>query len=438
MAERTVPHNPEVEESLIGAMLLSRAAIEAAHPVVAASDFYSPALGDIFQAITVLWTSGEPVDPITVSEELRRSGTLESCGGMHRLIELQSCTASTTSAAKYAKIIVKSSVARRVIEQAIEIRQRAEADDLEAAELLDLARACLDGVDVPNMTDDLDGLWIMDEFLDKPMEERAPWVIPGLLRAGWRAMIVAGEGVGKTVMLRQMAIAAAGGVHPLNFSPMEPCRVLVVDLENPEDSIYDVCEPLRAQTQRVSTDYDPERVWLWHQPAGIDLRTRRDKASLEAVIMEAKPDLLCIGPVYKMYSLTAKESDEIAVRELMQVLDDLRTRHNFALLMEHHAPKGATSKSREMLPYGSSLWFRWPELGIGFVPADQENEVMYVTRWRGDRLENSWPTEIKRSSPWMWEGIWPKGTFDNSPTRSRPEQSGNTGSFGGREPVPEF
>src|SRR5258707_4728482 len=79
---RIPPHNLEAEESLLGAMMLSREAITAAvearlEPV----DFYKPAHGSIFEAAYGLHTRGEPVDPVTVAEELRRAGLLEQlCG----------------------------------------------------------------------------------------------------------------------------------------------------------------------------------------------------------------------------------------------------------------------------------------------------------------------------------------------------------------------
>jgi replicative DNA helicase len=219
--------------------------------------------------------------------------------------------------------------------------------------------------------------------------------------------------VGKTVLFRLIGLAAAQGIHPLHFRDMPPCRTLIVDLENPDDSIIDVCEPIRAQAlHRVRSEgYDPDRAWLWHRPGGVNLRKRRDRAELEAVIAHTRPTLVCLGPIYKSYRVEARESDELAGAEVMQVFDDLRTRYNFALMLEHHAPKGSGG-SRDLMPYGSSLWLRWPEIGLKLTPATPDNAIMDVGRWRGDRLENSWPTTLERSAPWPWSGIWPQGTSD--------------------------
>src|SRR4051812_7119072 len=79
---RVPPHNLEAEESLIGAMLLSRDAITAAVEAhVETSDFYKPAHGHIYEAIQSLHGQGEPADPVTVAEELRRAEMLDGIGG---------------------------------------------------------------------------------------------------------------------------------------------------------------------------------------------------------------------------------------------------------------------------------------------------------------------------------------------------------------------
>src|SRR5262245_65769948 len=69
---RVPPHNLAAEESLLGAMLLSRTAIDIASESVAPSDFYKPAHGHIYEAITSLSARGEPVDPVNVADELAR------------------------------------------------------------------------------------------------------------------------------------------------------------------------------------------------------------------------------------------------------------------------------------------------------------------------------------------------------------------------------
>lgn len=112
---RTVPHNSDVEEALLGAMLLSSSAIDIASERLSPQDFYSPNHGLIFDAITALATQGEPVDPTTVAEELRRADLLERVGGLAALIALQAATPATSSAGRYARIIEEYSLLRSLV-----------------------------------------------------------------------------------------------------------------------------------------------------------------------------------------------------------------------------------------------------------------------------------------------------------------------------------
>jgi len=120
---RVPPHNLEAEESLLGAMLLSRDAIADAVEVASVEHFYRPAHAHVFDAISALYAAGDPVDPVTVAEELDRGGVLESIGGLDGLISLQVNTPATSNAGKYASIIQERYTLRRLIEVAGEIAE---------------------------------------------------------------------------------------------------------------------------------------------------------------------------------------------------------------------------------------------------------------------------------------------------------------------------
>ena len=109
---RIPPHNIEAEESLLGAMLLSRDAIvDAIEVKVEASDFYKPAYGHIYDAVVELYGQGEPVDPITLAEELRRKNLLDALGGKATLLQLQAATPSSANAGQYAAIVGRARAA---------------------------------------------------------------------------------------------------------------------------------------------------------------------------------------------------------------------------------------------------------------------------------------------------------------------------------------
>jgi replicative DNA helicase len=121
---RVPPHNLQAEESLLGAMLLSRDAIAAVAEVhLSAGDFYKPTHGHVFEAIVALYERGDPADPVTVAEELRRDGLLDAIGGPATLVSLQASTPATSNAARYARIVEEHALLRRLIGVAGEIAE---------------------------------------------------------------------------------------------------------------------------------------------------------------------------------------------------------------------------------------------------------------------------------------------------------------------------
>jgi replicative DNA helicase len=164
---RVPPHNLAAEESLLGAMLLSRDAVSAASLVCAAEDFYKPAHSHVFDAILSLHSQGEPADPVTVADELRRSGVLDAIGGPATLVSLQAGTPATSNAASYAKIVEEHALLRRLIGVAGEIAELGYSvpEDVEAA--IDRAEAMVFDVADRKVTDTTK---VLSELLYRSLE----------------------------------------------------------------------------------------------------------------------------------------------------------------------------------------------------------------------------------------------------------------------------
>jgi replicative DNA helicase len=121
---RIPPHNLSAEESLLGALLLSRDVVnQVAELGVLVDHFYKPAHQHVYSAIRGLMATGQPVDAVTVADELRRSGLLEEIGGAQLLLELQNATPAISNASRYAKIVQDTAVLRRLIGVASEIAE---------------------------------------------------------------------------------------------------------------------------------------------------------------------------------------------------------------------------------------------------------------------------------------------------------------------------
>ena len=153
---RIPPHNLEAEESLIGAMMLSREALTAAVEAhIEGRDFYKPAHGVIYDAAFMLHSRGEPVDPVTVSEELRRSGQLDAIGGRPALLRIQAATPASANAAQYANIVSELSMLRKLIETAADIQHMAFDVDDDVDETLDRAESMIFEVAEKRVSDSL-------------------------------------------------------------------------------------------------------------------------------------------------------------------------------------------------------------------------------------------------------------------------------------------
>jgi replicative DNA helicase len=156
---RVPPHNLEAEESLLGAMLLSRDAITAAvEHHVETSDFYKPAHGHVYEAIQSLHGQGEPADPVTVAEELRRADLLDMVGGRATLLNLQAGTPASANAGHYARIVNELALLRRLIGVAGDIAEMGYDTPDDVTETLDRAEALVFEVAERRVSDTMIGI----------------------------------------------------------------------------------------------------------------------------------------------------------------------------------------------------------------------------------------------------------------------------------------
>src|SRR5512135_576809 len=117
------PQNPDAEESVLGAMMLSPGAIGAVSEVLDAGDFYRESHAKLYRAALTLYAKGEPVDAITLVDELEERGELEDVGGKARVHELAALVPATSNAAHYARIVHEMATLRGLIRAGSEIQR---------------------------------------------------------------------------------------------------------------------------------------------------------------------------------------------------------------------------------------------------------------------------------------------------------------------------
>ena len=245
-----------------------------------------------------------------------------------------------------------------------------------------------------------------EEFLLEEDDDSYDWVIPNLLEKQERVIVVAAEGVGKTMLARQIAICSAAGLHPFTMSKINPVRTLMVDLENPARIIRRTSRTIMNAAKRFGHTNGIEAEILI-KPSGLDLLKPSDRAVLEQAIEKAKPELLILGPLYKAFLDPGNRTSEAVAIEVARYLDTLRDVYGCAMWLEHHAPLGSSMGSRELRPFGSAVWSRWPEFGLSLTPdpTAPEGFVYNVSHFRGARDKRQFPTKMKRGKVFPFDVV---------------------------------
>lgn len=118
---RIPPHSMEAEESVLGSILLDNQAINVCLERIRPEDFYKAAHQSIFEAMTALTEKREPIDIITLGQQLRSMGQIESIGGAQALSYLASSVPNAANVAYYARLIKEMAIRRRLIHESSDI-----------------------------------------------------------------------------------------------------------------------------------------------------------------------------------------------------------------------------------------------------------------------------------------------------------------------------
>jgi replicative DNA helicase len=156
--ERVPPHNVEAEESVLGSMLLSRDAIAEVLELLHEDDFYRPAHRTVFRSVLDLYSHGQAVDPVTVAEELRRSGELADVGGAPFVHTLVSSVPTAANAGYYARIVKEAGILRRLIDTGTRIVQLGYETPQDTERAVDLAESWVYQVAQGRVTEDYQSL----------------------------------------------------------------------------------------------------------------------------------------------------------------------------------------------------------------------------------------------------------------------------------------
>ena len=134
--KRIMPHNTEAEQSVLGAMFMSRDAIMVATDILTGEDFYQQQYGAMFTAMAELYAEGQPVDLVTLQNRLRENGVPEELCSVEYISELVNAVPTSANVKYYANIVSDKATLRRMIRLNEEIANTCYMDQESVSDIL--------------------------------------------------------------------------------------------------------------------------------------------------------------------------------------------------------------------------------------------------------------------------------------------------------------
>lgn len=239
------PQAVDLEEAVLGALMLEKQALNAVVEFLKPEHFYVEAHQDIYSAIIELFKGSEPVDMRTVVNQLRKIGKLELVGGAYYIAELTSRVSSAANIEYHARVIIEMAIKRELIRISSQVQQDAYEDTTDVFELLDKTEQSIFEISDSNLRKNYDNMknlmYRAIQELQKLKEHKdgltgVPSGFTALDRmtSGWQSsdlvIIAARPGMGKTAfVVSAMRNAAVEFKRPVAIFSLEMASVQLVN-----------------------------------------------------------------------------------------------------------------------------------------------------------------------------------------------------------------
>jgi replicative DNA helicase len=298
--DRALPHNAEAERTVLGAVLVDNAAFNSAAEILTRDDFHREAHRRIFDAMAVLAERSQPIDPVTLKDELVRASSLEAVGGAAYLASLLDGVPRITNVEHWSRIIKEKAVLRSLIHAGNRIVQSAfEAED-EAALILDRAEKSIFDIAEHRIRQGFVGIReiVKESFRTIDQLSQSRDLVTGLptgfvdldertsgLQKGDLIIVAARPAMGKTSFCLNIAQHAA-------LHAGETAGVFSLEMSKEQLVLRMLCADARVDSHRLRTGNLQEKDWTRLAKAYADLSTAKifidDSATLTPLEMRAK------------------------------------------------------------------------------------------------------------------------------------------------------
>lgn len=213
------PQAIELEEAVLGSLLIDRNALSKVIDILTPETFYVDSHQAVFNVVKDLFAESQPIDILTVAQALRKSGQLERIGGEAKLINLSTRVSSSAHIEYHARIVVQKHIQRELIRIAAELTEKAYDESSDVLDLLDSAEQSLFSVSQGNLKRNYESsLNLVKQALDRisaiSQREGLSGVPSGFrdvdrVTSGWQksdlVVLAARPGMGKTAFVLSMA-----------------------------------------------------------------------------------------------------------------------------------------------------------------------------------------------------------------------------------------
>lgn len=147
---RTLPHNDELEQSVLGAILIDKNAIIPVSEILIPADFYNEVNGIIYESMLVLYEQRQPIDLLTLTEVLKKKKELKKIDTAY-LTDLADRVLTAVNVESYAKIVKENATKRNLVHVGTEVAELGYQEDKEVKEILDKAESAIFSISQSHM-----------------------------------------------------------------------------------------------------------------------------------------------------------------------------------------------------------------------------------------------------------------------------------------------
>jgi replicative DNA helicase len=298
--ERTLPHNPEAERTVLGAILVDNQAFNSAAEILSREDFYREAHRRIFEAMATLAERSQPIDLVTLKDELVRQSALEAVGGAAYLAGLVDGVPRITSVDHWSRIIKEKAVVRNLIHAGNRIVHSCYEGEDEAAVLLDRAEKAIFDIAERRIRAGFVGMReiVKESFRTIDQLSQSKDVVSGLatgfvdidemtsgLQNGDLVIVAARPAMGKTSFCLNVA-------QHVSMHVGETVGLFSLEMSKEQLALRLLCADARIDAHKLRTGKLNEKDWARLAKAYTDLSNAKlfidDSATISPLEMRAK------------------------------------------------------------------------------------------------------------------------------------------------------